>query len=49
MGQRVDGIHDFWDDFREDGMLEAAPPRMGVDGRLDEPVRDQGGLPLRRP
>ena len=35
MGQRVDGIHDFWDDFSSDGRLSAEPARMGTAGQLD--------------
>ncbi len=38
MGQRIDGIHDFWDDFCEDGKLDLAPAYIGVDGLLDKHV-----------
>ena len=39
MGQRVDGIQDFWDDFCLDGKLEAAQPNMGKNSQLDENVK----------
>lgn len=35
MGQRIDGIHDFWDDFSSDGRLSHEKPFMGVAGQLD--------------
>ena len=35
MGQRIDGIHDFWDDFSSDGRLSHEKPFMGEAGRLD--------------
>jgi uncharacterized protein (DUF608 family) len=38
MGQRIDGIHNFWDDFSEDGRLDNEAPPMGVDGKLDKKI-----------
>ena len=49
MGQRVDGIHDFWDDFSSDGRLSAEPARMGTAGQLDAWVKIRiGSLALSR-
>ncbi len=39
MGQRIDGIHDFWDDFSSDGRLSHKKPFMGVAGQLDSFIR----------
>lgn len=43
MGQRIDGIHDFWDDFSSDGRLEAEKSAMGVPGELDAFISIQIG------
>ena len=32
MGQRIDGIHDFWDDFSSDGRLSHEKPLWGRPG-----------------
>lgn len=39
MGQRIDGIHDFWDDFSSDGILSHEKPHTGAAGKLDEFVK----------
>jgi uncharacterized protein (DUF608 family) len=38
MGQRIDGAHNFWDDFNEDGKLCNEAGHMGIDGKLDKKV-----------
>lgn len=43
MGQRIDGIHDFWDDFSSDGVLEREQAAMGIPGKLDSFVSIQIG------
>ena len=38
MGQRIDGAHNFWDDFSDDGKLENIPVFMGMDSKHDKKI-----------